>query len=173
MGCPALELAGRWVELGLIVETESSRQLILCGAGTSLVVQCPEVGSSTSEAQAWHPARTPRPCQPHGFWEVSGLLLACSRCSVGVVPHVDLFLMYLWGGGWSPHLTSLPSWSVISHILLIVWFWCSFRWVAVSMFFPFESGQAWDCGRVKPYDFWGDLPRFPQVISSGRTGIWC
>ena len=21
-----------------------------------------------------------------------------SRCSVGVVPHVDVFLMYLWGG---------------------------------------------------------------------------
>ena len=44
------------------------------------------------------------------FWEVWGLLPVCSRCSVGVVPHVDVFLMYLWGGRWSPHLTSLPSW---------------------------------------------------------------
>ena len=44
------------------------------------------------------------------FWEVWGLLPAFSRCSVGVVPHVDVFLMYLWGGRWSPHLTLLPSW---------------------------------------------------------------
>ena len=29
--------------------------------------------------------------------EVGGLLPAFSRCSVGVVPHVDVFLMYLWG----------------------------------------------------------------------------
>ena len=44
------------------------------------------------------------------FWEVWGLLPAFSRCSVGVVPHVDVFLMYLWGGRWSPHLTPPPSW---------------------------------------------------------------
>ena len=44
------------------------------------------------------------------FWEVWGLLPASSRCSVGVVPHVDVFLMYLWGGRWSPRLTPLPSW---------------------------------------------------------------
>ena len=31
-----------------------------------MVDQCPELGSPTSEAQVWHPARTPRPCQPHG-----------------------------------------------------------------------------------------------------------
>ena len=45
------------------------------------------------------------------FWEVWGLLPAFSRCSVGAVPHVDVFLMYLWGGRWSPHLTPPPSWS--------------------------------------------------------------
>ena len=45
------------------------------------------------------------------FWEVWGLLPAFSRCSVGVVPHVDVFLMYLWGGRWSPRLTLLPFWS--------------------------------------------------------------
>ena len=67
--------------------------------------QCPELGSPISEAQAWHPARAPRP-----FWEVWGLLPALSRCSVGVVPHVDVFLMYLWGGSLSPGLTPLPSW---------------------------------------------------------------
>ena len=43
------------------------------------------------------------------FWEVWGLLPAFSRCSVGVVPHLDVFLMYLWGGRWSPRLTPLPS----------------------------------------------------------------
>ena len=41
------------------------------------------------------------------FWEVWGLLPAFSRCSVGVVPHV--FLMYLWGGRWSPRPTPPPS----------------------------------------------------------------
>ena len=46
---------------------ESFPYLILCGARRSLVDQCPELGSPTSEAQAWHLARAPRPCQPHGF----------------------------------------------------------------------------------------------------------
>ena len=44
------------------------------------------------------------------FCEVWGLLPAFSRCSVGAVPHVGVFLMYLWGGRWSPHFTPLPSW---------------------------------------------------------------
>ena len=44
------------------------------------------------------------------FWEVWGLLPAFSRCSVGVVLHVDVFLMYLWGGWWSPCLSPPPSW---------------------------------------------------------------
>ena len=44
------------------------------------------------------------------FWEVWGLLPGFSRCSVGVVPHVDVFLMYLWGGRWSPCLSPPPSW---------------------------------------------------------------
>ena len=35
------------------------------------------------------------------FWEVWGLLPAFSRCSLGGVPHVDVFFMYLWGGRWS------------------------------------------------------------------------
>ena len=43
------------------------------------------------------------------FWELWGLLPALSKCSVGVVPHIDVFLMYLWGGRWSPRLTPLPS----------------------------------------------------------------
>ena len=33
------------------------------------------------------------------FWEVWGLLPAFSRCSVGVVPRVDVFLMYFWEEG--------------------------------------------------------------------------
>ena len=55
-----------------------------------------------------------RPTQVRGdflaFWEVWGLLPAFSRCPVGVVPHVVVFLMYLWGGRWSPCLTPPPSW---------------------------------------------------------------
>ena len=50
------------------------------------------------------------------FWEVWGLPPAFSRCSVGVVPHVDVFLMFLWGGRWSPHLTPLPSWRSLPPI---------------------------------------------------------
>ena len=44
------------------------------------------------------------------FWEVWGLLPVFSRCSVGVGPHVDVLLMYLWGGRWSSRLSPLPSW---------------------------------------------------------------
>ena len=54
-GRPAMELAGRSVELGLSVETEiweCSHQLILSGVRRSLVVQCPGLGSPISEAQA-------------------------------------------------------------------------------------------------------------------------
>ena len=55
------------------------------------------------------------------FWEVWGLLPAFSRCSVGVFPHVDVFLMYLWGGRWAPCLTPPPSWRspLIHHFLLV------------------------------------------------------
>ena len=45
------------------------------------------------------------------FWGVWGLLPVFSRCSVGVVPHVDVFLMYLLEGRSSPCLTPLPSWT--------------------------------------------------------------
>ena len=115
---------------------ERSCWLILCGPRRSLVVQCPEVGSPTSEAQAWHPAGAPRPCQPHcqvhgvflAFWEVWGLLPVFSRCSLGVVPHVDVFLRYLWGGRWSPHFTLPPSWrSSSSLFLLTTTFWGLFE----------------------------------------------
>ena len=54
------------------------------------------------------------------FWEVWGLLPAFSRCFVQVVPHV--FLMYLWGGRWSPCLTPLPSWrSPLCFVFLYAW----------------------------------------------------
>ena len=47
---PALELAGHWVELGLSVEMEISGIALadlhyMDGAGRSLVVQCPGLGS--------------------------------------------------------------------------------------------------------------------------------
>ena len=48
------------------------------------------------------------------FWEVWGLLPVFNRCSLGVVPHVDVVLMYLWGGRWSPRLTPPPSWRHLS-----------------------------------------------------------
>ena len=53
------------------------------------------------------------PTQVHGeflaFWEVWDLLPAFSGCSIRAVPRVDVFLMYLWGGRWSPRLTLPPS----------------------------------------------------------------
>ena len=90
------------------------------------MVQCPEFVSLTSESQAGHPAGAPRPCKPHSqvhgqflaFWEDWGLLPVFSRCSVGVVPHVDVFLMYLWGGRWSLRFTPLPSWRSSVYIIL-------------------------------------------------------
>ena len=60
------------------------------------------------------------PTQVHGeflvFWEVWSLLPAFSRCSVGVVPHVDVVLMYLCVGRWSPCLTPLPSWRSVPSV---------------------------------------------------------
>ena len=55
------------------------------------------------------------------FWEVWGLLPVFSRCSVGVVPRVDIFLMYLWGGRWSPRLIPPPSWRSPQVNLLLNW----------------------------------------------------
>ena len=66
------------------------------------------------------------------FWEVWGLLPAFSRCSVGVVPQVDVFMMYLWGGRWSPCLSPLPSWRSLSHVV----FKCSFP------YWPFSCAVA-------------------------------
>ena len=54
------------------------------------------------------------------FWEVGGLIPAFSRCSVGVVPHVDVFLMCLWGGRWSPRLTPPPSWRSFSAKTILI-----------------------------------------------------
>ena len=54
------------------------------------------------------------------FGEVWGFLPAFSRCSVAVVPHVDVFLMYLWGGRWSPRLTPPPSWRS-PHIYIYIY----------------------------------------------------
>ena len=41
--------------------------------------------------------------------EVWSLLPVFSRSSVGFVTHVDIFLVYLWGGRWCPRLTPPPS----------------------------------------------------------------
>ena len=73
------------------------------------------------------------------FWEVWGLP-AFSRCFVGVVPHVDVFRMYLWGGRWSPRLTPLPSWRspfiCFSSYLYIPprpWMNPNFKWLCVLL----------------------------------------
>ena len=131
MGCAALELAGCWVEVGLSIETEISRRALavwyymgLGGLWWSNVLN----SALLSEAQAWHPARAPRPSQPHGFWEVWGLLPAFSMCSVGVVPQVDVFLMYLWGGRWSPRLTPPPPW--MSSLEIYFWLGSLYSFVA-------------------------------------------
>ena len=50
----------------------------------------------------------------HIFWEVWAFLPAFSRCSAAVVPHVDVFLIYLWWGSSSPHLTLLPPWQYLA-----------------------------------------------------------
>ena len=91
-------------------------RLVLCGAGRCVVDQCPEVGSPSSEAQPWCLAGAPRAFHPHGqvreflaFREVWHLLPSFSGCSVGVVPRLDVFLMYLCEGRCSPHLTLPPS----------------------------------------------------------------
>ena len=68
------------------------------------------------------------------FWEVWGLLPAFSRCSVGVVPHVDVFLMYLWGGRWSPRLTLLPSWRSPSR-LIFKWKWSHSQFPTLQFIF--------------------------------------
>ena len=52
------------------------------------------------------------------FWEVLGLLPAFSRCPIGAVPRVGVFLMYLWGGRWSPCFTLPPS-SVSPHYIFL------------------------------------------------------
>ena len=44
---------------------DSFHCLILRGARRSLVDQCPELSSPSSEAQASRAPRAPRPCQPH------------------------------------------------------------------------------------------------------------
>ena len=46
-------------------------RLVLRGAGRSLVDQCPEGGSPTSEAWPWCLAGAPRAFHPHGSYEVS------------------------------------------------------------------------------------------------------
>ena len=75
------------------------------------------------------------PTPVHGeflaFWEVWGLLPAFSRCSVEVVPHVEVFLMYLWWGRWSPCLTPLPSWRSPPGR------WGFYVFVTDSYFYPF------------------------------------
>ena len=52
------------------------------------------------------------------FWEVWGLLPEFSRCSAGVVPHVDVFLMYLWGGRWS-HILLLCHLEGLSQVYIL------------------------------------------------------
>ena len=54
--------------------------------------------------------------------EAWSLLLSPSGAFVGVVPYIDEFLMYLWGGGRSPHLTLLPSSTAFTMCILFIYF---------------------------------------------------
>ena len=53
------------------------------------------------------------------FWEVWHFLPAFSGCSEGAVPRVNVFLLYLWEGRWSPRLTLPPS---SPHSIIAFWF---------------------------------------------------
>ena len=64
--CSLLVVEWSWV---LVLRQRSLGELSpidITGARRSLVDQCPELGSPTSEAQVWHLARAQRPFQPHG-----------------------------------------------------------------------------------------------------------
>ena len=124
MGCLALEFSGCWVELGLSIEMEISGRAFaiwyyvqLGGLWWTKVLNpalAPQKHSDTHMAQKHQDPVSHMARYVGGFLafsEVWGLLPAFSRCSLGVVPHVDVFLMYLWGGRWSPHLTALLSWT--------------------------------------------------------------
>ena len=99
------------------------------------------------------------------FWEVWGLLPAFDRCSVGAVPRVDVFLLYLWEGRWSPRLTLPPSCPAPS--LTLFWtlrFYCSrggsFHTTWLTFSFPQLTG-VWtlgsfdrDSAEVNHWDHW-------------------
>ena len=68
------------------------------------------------------------------FWEIWGLLPAFSRCSVRVVPHVDVFLMYLSGGRWSPHLARPPSWRSTPLCYFLYQVFCKLIYLAAINF---------------------------------------
>ena len=58
------------------------------------------------------------------FLEVWGLLPAFKRCSIGIIPHVEVFFMYLLYGRQSPHLTPRLFWS-LPTLQDIFWSWRS------------------------------------------------
>ena len=81
------------------------------------------------------PGRIPRPeilCLPfclypcptsfRGDWfaslDIWGPLLAFRSCSMGIVPHGEDLLMYLWWKRWSLCSILLPSWSLPCHFIL-------------------------------------------------------
>ena len=74
------------------------------------------------------------------FWEVWGLLPAFSRYSIGAVPHVDVFLMYLSRGRWPLRLTLPPSWSSLIFLF--------FNVGIITINFPFSTSLA------SSYMFW-------------------
>ena len=79
------------------------------------------------------------------FWEVWGLLPVFNSCSVGVVPHVDVFLMYLWGGRWSPCLTPPPSW----RSFVATFFKCYILFLLIPELYSRKT-EAWRCQETCP-----------------------
>ena len=58
------------------------------------MVQCPELGSPTSEVRPDTRPENQDPVSHTAFGKF--FLPAFNRCCVGVVAYVDVFLMYLW-----------------------------------------------------------------------------
>ena len=121
MDHPALEAAGRWVELGLSIETEiSGRALTDWYVGLGGLWLSNVLNSALPPWRLRPDTRLEYQDPVSHMTRYVGIFLSFGKSevfcqhsvgvSVGVVPHVDVFLMYLWGGRWSPRLTPPPSW---------------------------------------------------------------
>ena len=93
------------------------------GLHPSLVIQAP-----VQEFSIFSLFMSPSSVVPHSrelsppLLEVWSLLLSPRGAFVGVVPYIDEFFMYLWGGGQSTHLTPLPSSTAFTICIPFIYF---------------------------------------------------